>query len=395
MLKNLSLYLFFNWIFLIHLQAQENSNVTNDLREIKNQLVQEEGILFKLKSNERNLQKSSDQIVAEITNLAKKKQSISETLRQLQFDHSKLQAESESIKVELEKQNLLYRERIKAVYKMKKRAVGLNYLFGSQSLMEFLRRVKYLKDVIEYDKNYVQGLAKIISRYEDSQKKLNNLQQLKEKSLDQTEKVEAEYLKKKAEKENLLKREEERIALQEKSIIKLKEKTKELEKILTKIMGGTEKDSSIENTAQEESVQEFLGTGLTKLKKTLIFPVKGKILQKFGKQKHEEYSDILFIKGLEISAPIGTRVKSVAAGRIILSQILPAYGNVIIVDHGERYYSLYGRLATTLKSVGSFVKAREDLAILGETDYKGRNFYFELRVQGKAIDPLEYFKDPP
>lgn len=375
-------------------QAQESGAVTEDLKEIKNQLTEGENQLLKLKGNEKTLQNASAKIAEEIVTLAKKKQSIFETVRQLQSDFGKLQVEAENIKTELEKQKSGYKERVIAVYKMKKRSIGLSYLFGSKSVVEFLQRVKYFKNIIAYDRNYVQGLAKIILRYEDSQRKLAELRKLKENNLEQTAKVEEEFLKKKQEKENLLKEEKDRIKLQEKSIVKLKEKTKELENILARIMGGTEKGSTEEHNVTEQE-KGFFGVGLAKLKGALSFPVIGKILQKFGKQKHEEYSDILFIKGLEISASIGARVKSIADGRVILSQILPGYGNVIIIDHGDRYYSLYGRVASSLASVGDIVKAREALAILGETDYKGRNFYFELRKQGKAIDPLEYFKDPP
>jgi septal ring factor EnvC (AmiA/AmiB activator) len=74
---------------------------------------------------------------------------------------------------------------------------------------------------------------------------------------------------------------------------------------------------------------------------------------------------------------------------------VPEYGNVVIVNHGKRFYTLYGRLNEIVPLVGDIVEGGDVLARTGKKDRWGRNFYFELRYKGKAIDPWRYFANSP
>ena len=95
---------------------------------------------------------------------------------------------------------------------------------------------------------------------------------------------------------------------------------------------------------------------------------------------------------MEFKGQEGSKARAVAKGKVVLKRKLPGFGNVLILDHGKRYYTLYGKLKESLKSVGDQVEVGEELAILGHVDHKGSNFYFELRIGGKAINPIKYFK---
>jgi murein hydrolase activator len=102
---------------------------------------------------------------------------------------------------------------------------------------------------------------------------------------------------------------------------------------------------------------------------------------------------MIFIKGLEFSGNVGEKVRPVAKGKVVFSQLLPGLGNVVIVDHGKRYYTLYGRLSSVLTQLGDIVGRGDTVGILGEPDRKGRNFYFELRQKGKAMNPQPFFSE--
>jgi len=104
---------------------------------------------------------------------------------------------------------------------------------------------------------------------------------------------------------------------------------------------------------------------------------------------------MVFIKGLEFRAKVGERVRAVAPGKVVFSQVMPGFGNVLILDHGMRFYTLYGRLALSHRGVGELINTRDVLAVTGQPDNLGRNFYFELRRHGKAIDPTGYFGEKP
>ena len=70
---------------------------------------------------------------------------------------------------------------------------------------------------------------------------------------------------------------------------------------------------------------------------------------------------------------------------------MPGYGVVVIVDHGRRYYSLYGRLAVSLPQINDVLEKGGKIGSVGKPDQRGRNFYFEIRKGGKAIDPSKFF----
>ena len=79
-------------------------------------------------------------------------------------------------------------------------------------------------------------------------------------------------------------------------------------------------------------------------------------------------------------------------GKVMHVGRMPGYGTIIILDHGQRYYSLYGRLGKTLVGKGHVVEKGEIIAQTGEMDAKSRNFYFEIRRNGSPVNPQDYFK---
>jgi septal ring factor EnvC (AmiA/AmiB activator) len=101
---------------------------------------------------------------------------------------------------------------------------------------------------------------------------------------------------------------------------------------------------------------------------------------------------MLFVKGMEFRVKTGSPVLAVSGGKVVLNQNLPGYGRVIILDHGQRNYSLYARLAESAVSAGTLVNPGEKIAVLGDLDSKGKNFYFELRIKGQAVNPGVYLK---
>jgi septal ring factor EnvC (AmiA/AmiB activator) len=92
--------------------------------------------------------------------------------------------------------------------------------------------------------------------------------------------------------------------------------------------------------------------------------------------------------GLEIEAAPLTEVKAVWAGRVLYASPLKGFGNLVVIDHGDKYYSLYGHVARFSQKVGDIVSPREVIAISG---HEGRDaVYFELRHRGAPVDPTAW-----
>ncbi|UUO23416.1 peptidase M23 [Colwellia sp. M166] len=124
--------------------------------------------------------------------------------------------------------------------------------------------------------------------------------------------------------------------------------------------------------------------GLSKLKRKLNWPVKGRISHNFGSSKQ----GYLKWKGVFLAAPVGRQVKTIHSGTILFSDWLNGYGLVSVVDHGDGYMSLYGHNQALLKSVGERVEAGEPIALVGQSGGQADSgLYFEIRHVGKAVNP--------
>ncbi|MDO6445007.1 peptidoglycan DD-metalloendopeptidase family protein [Colwellia sp. 1_MG-2023] len=134
----------------------------------------------------------------------------------------------------------------------------------------------------------------------------------------------------------------------------------------------------------ELSRQEVDLTGLSKLKRKLSWPVKGRINRSFGSRKQ----DYLKWKGVLMAAPLGRQVKTIHNGTVLFADWLKGYGLVTVIDHGEGYMSLYGHNQALLKSVGERVETGEPIALVGQSGGQSQPaLYFEIRYNGQAVNP--------
>jgi septal ring factor EnvC (AmiA/AmiB activator) len=130
------------------------------------------------------------------------------------------------------------------------------------------------------------------------------------------------------------------------------------------------------------------GSAFADLRGKLSLPVRGELRGRFGSPRADGG---LSWKGVFIVSQPRQEVRAVAAGRVVFADWLRGFGNLIIIDHGGGYMSLYGNNESLFKQVGQPAKGGETVAAVGNsggnTDY---GLYFEIRHQGKAFDPLTW-----
>ena len=132
----------------------------------------------------------------------------------------------------------------------------------------------------------------------------------------------------------------------------------------------------------------FDGRPFEQLKGKLILPVKGEVSGKFGAARPD--STVLW-KGLFLRAAANQAVKAVAAGRVIFADWLRGFGNLLIIDHGKGYMSLYGNNETLYKQVGDVLHGGDTIAAVGNSGgNENSGLYFELRHEGKPLDPMKW-----
>jgi murein hydrolase activator len=135
----------------------------------------------------------------------------------------------------------------------------------------------------------------------------------------------------------------------------------------------------------------FISNGFANSKGLLPMPLNGKLLGRFGAQR--EVGGLMW-KGFFIGGKAGDKVNAVAAGRVAHADWLRGFGNLIIVDHGDTYMSLYANNDSLLKAVGDIVVAGEAIALVGNGPImvKESGVYFEIRHEGSPVDPNIWLK---
>jgi len=187
-----------------------------------------------------------------------------------------------------------------------------------------------------------------------------------------------------------------------KQLVRLQSKRKALvAKLTQEIAFKSDELTELEINAQElqqliDSVRETIEDmdfsqpleGLKKLKGKLKWPTKGKQVRRFGAINQGQKSS-----GVLISAKEGSEINSIHHGRVVYSDWLRGFGLLMILDHGKGYMSLYGYNQALYKDVGDWVEAGEAVATMGQSGgQKVTGLYFELRYQGKPVNPKRWFR---
>ena len=127
------------------------------------------------------------------------------------------------------------------------------------------------------------------------------------------------------------------------------------------------------------------------MKGRLPKPVAGKVVSFYGKVRHPRFKTVTFNNGIIIRASAGKPVKSVYNGKVIYTGWLKGYGQLMILDNGAGFYTLFAYLDKILKERGETVKKGEEIALVGETGIDASaGLYFEIRERGASVDPLKW-----
>lgn len=130
---------------------------------------------------------------------------------------------------------------------------------------------------------------------------------------------------------------------------------------------------------------------------SLPWPVQGKVVSKFGKEYRSDLNTWIFRDGIKIAASYGTSVKAVADGSVIYAGAFRSYGNVVIIDHGKGFFTIYGFLKDIGVSVGTNMSAGSSVGTVGKDTQASSGtgqyaVYFEIRQGTTAVDPLPWLK---
>lgn len=358
-------------------QATSREEASRKLSELNDKIGAEETQFKGIRADYNRLVDESNRTLDELTDIRNQRVELEQRISEGELRKRQILDQIGYNERLLKTQRASAGRRLTALYRSYSSQQNFNLLLSSASFDEISKRVVYLRHIAAFDTKYLLGLRSLNSKLDADRRELEKVETEMEQFAESLKDGERRLAERAADKERLAGEMEAKLKQREEMLTKLRASAAELEAVLSSFTGGS---GSVDTKAPPLRVA------------SLQLPVAGAIVQRFGRQKHEQFSDMLFVKGIEFAVNVGDKVRTVRDGQVVLSQVLPGYGHLVIVDHGARCYTLYGRLASSFVGVGAKVNQNDVIGVVGQADERGRNFYFELRLKGKPVDPSPYFK---
>jgi murein hydrolase activator len=374
-----------SWLFLAALPALLGAAASGDLEGIKKKIENEKKGLTRLKSQESSVVHSLGKIQTELDKRNNEIKRATAKLSWLNDDLKTKQAEAERLAESVSGRREMLQKRAAALYRWLRAGSHFVVLNGELSLAKLMRRQHYLAAALSFDRELLVQLAEESRRQtmlqEELAQKRNELAEQKQALGEAKEAIRQEAQKKQLLLASLRREKSNRLrALKEMEAAALR-----LEKMLQEISRR-----ALAKPRQLPGLPSP-GSGLEALRGRLDWPVRGPVVAPFGKFKHPEFSAEVVRKGIDIGAPIGEEIKAVEKGRVVYADRFSGYGKMVILDHGERYYTVYGHLSEILKKLGDTVTRGEILGRAGDNDsLAGSTLYFEIRKDGHSLDPVPW-----
>ena len=374
-------------LFLLQSQMVFAAPVERELEGIKKKIERERQGFTKVRKKEGSILQALEKIEGELEGKSKELNRINLRLESLSVDLQKKEEEAKKLSSSLGVRRDLLKGRARAFYKWQRGGSPLILLSGESSVPDLMRRKRYLEITLARDQELLNYFLAESARQEALKRELaHKRERLDGERRALVEVKESIRLEREKKREVLssLRREKE---LHAAALKELEQAAKRLQNMVDEI--GRKAVS--QPMPAEASVP--LGSGFEKMRGKLNYPVRGEVIEGFGKTRHPEFSAELFRKGIDIEAPMGEEVRAVEAGKVVFADRFSGYGRMIVIDHGERYYTIYAHLSDLLKRSGQPVQKGEPIALVGDSDsFRGARLYFEIRKDGRPLDPLSWLR---
>jgi len=383
-------YLCLTGLFAVSLQAQKDVNqVQQQLQAIQNEIT---GLEKKLKTQDNQLKIETNSIanIDQQINLTHDKITI---YRNNISDRQKRIATSEkqvkSLELKISSLQMVFKQQVVFAYKYQ-RGKQFDWLLGATNFNEVFVKYHYFKKVTQAEKSIFQELSR--SKVTLTQKEATLRQEIREtkellaaatveeQKLSDRRKTKSQVIKKIKQNKNLLAQ-----SLEEK-----KQSLEQLKNILTSLeKGRPNRQMQVETQIKWEQ----LSGSFLKNKGKFNWPVQGQLLHEFGRIKNPELKTVLNNTGIDIKATRGKEVRCIFPGVVSLITYMSGFGNMVIVDHNDGYYTVYAHMDEIRVNAGEFVEGGGSIGSVGESgSLEGPKLHFEIYGNNNNLNPLSWLK---
>lgn len=378
---------------------QQHESIQNQIRDSQLRLEQIRQQRDQLKQEMQQAQSRVQDVSSELENIERQVAVSNKALEELDFQASAVQTSVQNVTTQLKTtrerlaaRKALLNKRLRTIYERGPLST-LEVLLSAHSFGELLDRYKYMHLIALHDQALVKDIGRLESKYSGQEQELqqeqDQLEQVRQEKVGEVRNLKALELRRK----RALAGYRRQVSQKRGSIAKLERSASQL----TDLVGRLESRRRAEaRRLAAEGQPAKAGAITTRDLGSLNWPVDGRLVYRFGPERKAN-GVILRWNGIGIGAPLGTPVKAVEAGTVVLAGPFEGYGPSVMISHGGGYYTLYLYLQNVDVRTGEHVADGQVVGTVGGADSpEGPHIEFQVRapVNGApvAVDPLSWLR---
>ncbi len=355
----------------VTVSAATQSELEAKQKSLEKQQADIKSRLSTIRERAASAQEELDTINSLVANLQSQVDTINESIEATEAEISALEAEIEVREEKIDENYYNFKQRLRAMYMSGDITGGLEVLLSTENYDDLLTRMYYIEKMAEHDQAIVDAITIDKATFEDQMSTV----EAKRTALDEQR---VTLNAKKTELDDEKKKAEDLLAEIEKDQKALEEEQKKIDQKM--VVAKAQLDALIAAESKKDVGSSYVGGGFK-----WPTPGYGHITSPYGMRWGKLH------KGIDIGAPTGAKTVASNQGKVITSAYNSSYGNYVIINHGGGYMTVYAHFSKRLVSVGQYVAKGQTVGLVGSTGHStGPHLHFEIRVNGKAVNPRKY-----
>lgn len=356
--------------------ARSAGDVKKEYKKVQEEIKTQKENISRAKRVEGDTLDEIDRTNKQLSVVEKKLRGYRSRIERTKEDIVKVKAEISELQADIDSRKDWMKRKLRAMYKYGRASDTLLVILAADNFSQFLRRWKYLEVLTSYEREEVEEFRKALAALAEKQESLDGLYaQLKS---DEDKALEARKIlsMKKRQKAVILASVRKERGAYEKMLKDLKKTSNDLLKII-----------------KESERERYLQKGFRNLKGSLQWPVQGTVAVPYGSQEDPRFKTPIFRNGIYIASAEGATARAVYSGKVVFAEWFKGYGQLVIVNHGEGYHSLYANLSEIFLKTGDIIESSSEIGRVGDTSmFDKPALYFEIRYNGKPLNPVQWLK---
>ncbi len=359
------------------------------LQETQRQLRQEREKAAEARRRETSLLAELEEIETRLGDKQKEVARLDRQSRRVQAEIAALRGDINRLRGHRAGQEQALAQRLRVMYRIHAQGAALPLLLSGDDPAERVVVLRQLSSLAALDARVIREYRVSSDRLADRKEREEGRQAELAGLRTEAQREQAEVDREAARRRTLLARVRDERAYHERMVGELSEAARRLEAFVRELQAKQRRLARVPPPAPGDAPR----TGFGALRGRLPWPTEGRIVSAFGPQVHPRFGTRTFRNGVDIEAAEGTGVAAVHTGHVVYTGWFKGYGNLIILDHGQDFYTLYAHVAAIVVREGDDVRQGQRIGTVGDTgSLAGPRLYFEVRFQGKPLDPAEWLR---